>query len=67
MNDLAFITTGPNAEVEPVHPKALPVILTKPEQWDAWLTAEWSEAASLKRQMPDNSVQVVARGEKEDG
>ncbi|AIQ89598.1 protein of unassigned function [Methylobacterium oryzae CBMB20] len=29
----AFLTIEPNAEVGAVHPKAMPVILTKPEGW----------------------------------
>jgi putative SOS response-associated peptidase YedK len=35
----AFLTYAPNAEVAPVHPKAMPVILTKAEDWRRWLTA----------------------------
>jgi hypothetical protein len=27
------LTTSPNAIVEPIHPKALPVILTTDEEW----------------------------------
>jgi putative SOS response-associated peptidase YedK len=27
-----FLTTEPNAEVAPIHPKAMPVILTTPEE-----------------------------------
>ena len=33
----AFLTCPPNAEVAPIHPKAMPVILTRPEEWEAWL------------------------------
>lgn len=33
----AFLTTAPNAEVKPVHPKAMPVILTEPDEWAAWM------------------------------
>jgi putative SOS response-associated peptidase YedK len=29
-----FLTTAPNAIVEPIHPKAMPVILTTPEECD---------------------------------
>ena len=29
-----FLTTSPNAVVEPIHPKAMPVILTTDEDWD---------------------------------
>lgn len=28
----AFLTCPPNAEVQPIHPKAMPVILTQPEE-----------------------------------
>jgi putative SOS response-associated peptidase YedK len=36
-NDLfAFLTTEPNAEVGAIHPKAMPVILTTPEEVDCW-------------------------------
>lgn len=30
-----FLTTAPNAIVEPIHPKAMPVILTTDEEYDA--------------------------------
>ena len=40
-NDLyAFLTTEPNREVAAIHPKAMPAILTKPEEWETWLTAD---------------------------
>jgi hypothetical protein len=31
-----FLTTAPNAVVEPIHPKAMPVILTTEEERDVW-------------------------------
>lgn len=33
----AFLTCPPSAEVASIHPKAMPVILTRPEEWTAWL------------------------------
>jgi putative SOS response-associated peptidase YedK len=33
----AFLTTEPNKEVSAIHPKAMPVILTKPEEIETWL------------------------------
>jgi hypothetical protein len=34
-----FLTTEPNAEVEPIHPKAMPVILTTSDEIETWMTA----------------------------
>lgn len=63
----AFLTTGPNAEVGTIHPKAMPVILTTPEECEAWMTAPWERAAQLQRPLPDGSLTIVARGSKKDG
>ncbi|WP_149541418.1 SOS response-associated peptidase [Siccirubricoccus phaeus] len=63
----AFLTTTPNAEVGAIHPKAMPVILTRPEDLEAWMTAPAAEALKLQRPLPDGSLQIVARGGKQDG
>ncbi|WP_127144296.1 SOS response-associated peptidase [Pelagibacterium montanilacus] len=62
-----FLTTEPNAEVGAIHPKAMPVILTRPEEIELWLTAPWAEASALQRPLPDGALQIVARGAKSDG
>ena len=42
---LGFLTTEANAVVAPVHPKAMPVILTTPEEVHLWLMADGSKRA----------------------
>lgn len=49
----AFLTADPNAEVAPIHPKAMPTILMEPDEWETWLTAEWREAKTLQRPFRD--------------
>jgi putative SOS response-associated peptidase YedK len=61
-----FLTTEPNAIVAPIHPKAMPVILTTTEEFDLWLDGETVEALKLQRPLPDGMLDIVASGEKED-
>ena len=66
-NDLfAFLTTEPNLEVGAIHPKAMPVILRTAEEVDAWMTATPVEVLALQRPLPDRSLKIVTRGEKQD-
>ena len=61
-----FLTTEANAVVAPIHPKAMPVILTTPEEIDQWLEADTVDALSLQQPLPDVALRIVAKGEKED-
>jgi hypothetical protein len=43
-----FLTADPNAVVAPIHPKAMPVILTNPDEVDLWLAAS-AEFTAMRR------------------
>jgi putative SOS response-associated peptidase YedK len=57
----AFLTTEPNAEVAPIHPKAMPAILTKSDDWETWLSVEWAEAKALQRPLADGALKIIKR------
>jgi putative SOS response-associated peptidase YedK len=61
-----FLTTAPNAVVAPIHPKAMPVILTTPEEWSMWSSGPWETASKLQRPLPDSVLKIVASGDRED-
>ena len=61
-----FLTTAANAVVAPIHPKAIPVILTTPAEADLWLQGETVDALKPERPLPEGALGIVAKGEKED-
>lgn len=57
-----FLTTEPNAVVGAIHPRAMPVILADPRDWQLWLTAPWPQAAALQRPLPDDLLLIEDSG-----
>jgi len=51
----AFLTTDPNGVVAPIHPKAMPVILTDPKECAEWLGGG-VDSLELQRPLPDDSL-----------
>ena len=58
-----FLTTEPNGVVGPIHPKAMPVILTTSAEIETWLTAPWEGAKELQRPLPDDMLTIVPKPE----
>lgn len=59
----SFLTCEPNRVVEPIHPKAMPVILTSLEEYKTWLAPPAEEALKRQRHLPDDMLGIVAEGE----
>ena len=55
----AFLTTEPSEPVRSVHPKAMPVILTEPDEIEMWMSAPWQIAKELQRALPDDALVVI--------
>ena len=62
----SFLTCEANGVVGPIHPKAMPVILTTQDEVDMWLNAPAEEALKLQRPLPDEALRIVARGARSD-
>jgi len=60
------LTTDANAIVAPIHPKAMPVILTTPAEINRWLEAETSETLASQRPFSHELLRIVAKGERAD-
>jgi putative SOS response-associated peptidase YedK len=48
-----FLTTEPSGGVAPIHPKAMPVILTTQEECDVWMRAPWDATAPAQHDAQD--------------
>jgi putative SOS response-associated peptidase YedK len=55
----AFLTTEPSEPVKSIHPKAMPVILTEPDEIEMWMSAPWEMARELQRALPDDMLRII--------
>jgi putative SOS response-associated peptidase YedK len=62
----AFLTCEANEVVRPIHAKAMPVLLTTPEECDAWLEGSLEEAMAMQRPLPAEALRIVAVGPRKD-
>jgi len=63
----AFLTTTPNPLVATINHERMPVLLTREEEFEAWLRAPAEEAMTLAREYPPQQMRIVQEGlEKED-
>lgn len=58
----SFLTCEPNAVVAPIHPKAMPVILS-PADAQTWLHAPSAEALVLQKPSSEHALKLLSRDE----
>ena len=63
----SFLATDANAAVAPIYPKAMPVFMLDEAARETWLSGSVDAALALQRSAPEDAVQIVATGQKEDG
>lgn len=56
----AFLTCEPNEVVRPIHSKAMPVILSTPQECDAWIHAPLDAVPTMARPLEDEKLEVLA-------
>lgn len=54
-----FLTTEANQDVGAIHPAAMPVILTQPEDVDIWMRAPANEALKLQRPLQNGLLKTL--------
>jgi putative SOS response-associated peptidase YedK len=57
----SIMTTEPNGIVEPIHEKAMPVMLMTPDDVSRWLNGTLEEALELQKPAADDQVVIVER------
>jgi putative SOS response-associated peptidase YedK len=60
----AILTTEPNGTVQPIHDKAMPVMLMTAADVDVWPNGTLDEALKLQRLQPDDALVITPYDEK---
>jgi len=60
----AILTTEPNGTIEPIHDKAMPVLLMTAQDVDVWLNGTLEEALKLQKPQPDGALVITGYDEK---
>jgi putative SOS response-associated peptidase YedK len=60
----SILTTEPNGIVQPVHDKAMPVLLMTAKDVDVWLNGTLEAALKLQKPQSDNALVIVPYDEK---
>jgi putative SOS response-associated peptidase YedK len=58
----AFLTTTPNKLVATINHERMPVLLTREEEFDAWLNGAPHLAFALAREYPPDQMRIVQEG-----
>lgn len=63
----SFLTTTPNSLVATINHEHMPVLLTREDEFDAWLRGSPDEAFAVARKYPPDQMRIVQEGfDKED-
>jgi putative SOS response-associated peptidase YedK len=60
----AILTTEPNGVVQPIHSKAMPVMLMNAADVERWLTGTMEEALKLQKPQPNDALLITPFDEK---
>jgi putative SOS response-associated peptidase YedK len=58
----AFLTTTPNSLLATINDERMPVLLTREEEFETWLTGSPDEAFSLAQEYPPDRMGIVQEG-----
>jgi putative SOS response-associated peptidase YedK len=58
----AFLTTTPNELAATVNHERMPVLLTREEEFETWLSGSPEEALALAQEYPPKAMRIVQEG-----